>query len=168
LATCIFILFNYCVNQDWVQESVLAWLWHHFHLALGSNPQPFDREPSALPLDHSFRYVTCHLNPCNFESFPIFHRLFIPDSKFPQNSLQNFWFSVRDLRLKIFRTSLWRTFRKWWRDWVRSRTFSIRTFLVRPFCSSGFRGWRSSVSKFPIRSWDCLLFGNKEENLLKL
>ncbi len=37
----------------------LAWLWHHFHLAFGdctgSNPQPSDREPSALPLDHGFR-----------------------------------------------------------------------------------------------------------------
>jgi len=42
--------FNYCMNQNWVQESILAWLWNHFHLALGSNPWPFDREPSALPL----------------------------------------------------------------------------------------------------------------------
>ncbi len=57
LATCIFILFNYCMNQDWVQESILAWLWNHFHLALGSNPRPFDHEPSALPLDHSFCYM---------------------------------------------------------------------------------------------------------------
>ncbi len=62
LATCIFILFNYCMNQDWVQESILAWLWHHFHLALGSNPRPFDREPSALPLDHSFCYYILHVN----------------------------------------------------------------------------------------------------------
>jgi len=34
LATCIFFLFNYWMNQDWVQESILAWLWHHFHLVL--------------------------------------------------------------------------------------------------------------------------------------
>jgi hypothetical protein len=25
LSTCIFILFNYCMNQDWVQELILAW-----------------------------------------------------------------------------------------------------------------------------------------------
>ncbi len=66
LATCIFILFNYCMNQDWVQELILAWLWHHFHLALGSNPRPFDHEPSALPLDHSFRYDSMLINAFNF------------------------------------------------------------------------------------------------------
>jgi len=26
--------FNYWMNQDWVQESILAWIWHHFHLTL--------------------------------------------------------------------------------------------------------------------------------------
>ncbi len=41
------------MNQNWVFESILAWLWHHFHLALESNPWPSDREPSALPLDNS-------------------------------------------------------------------------------------------------------------------
>ncbi len=34
LATYILFLFNYLMNQDWVQESILARLWHHFHLAL--------------------------------------------------------------------------------------------------------------------------------------
>jgi len=28
LATYIFFLFDYWMNQDWVQESILAWLWH--------------------------------------------------------------------------------------------------------------------------------------------
>jgi len=42
LATCIFFLFNYWINQDWVQESILAWLRHHFHLALdGIEPTTF-------------------------------------------------------------------------------------------------------------------------------
>ncbi len=27
LATCIFFLFNYWMNQDWVQVSILAWLY---------------------------------------------------------------------------------------------------------------------------------------------
>jgi len=31
-ATQIFL--NYWMNQDWLQESTLACLWHHFHLAL--------------------------------------------------------------------------------------------------------------------------------------
>ena len=38
------------MNQDWVQESILAWLWHHFHLVLRDlNPRSFDRESSLLP-----------------------------------------------------------------------------------------------------------------------
>ncbi len=42
LATCIFFLFTYWMNQDWVQESIPARLWHHFHLALdGIEPMTF-------------------------------------------------------------------------------------------------------------------------------
>ncbi len=41
------------MNQNWVQKSILAWLWHHFHLVQwmrqDSNPQPIDREPNSLP-----------------------------------------------------------------------------------------------------------------------
>jgi hypothetical protein len=49
----------------------LTWLWHHFHLALdwtgiAINPRPPDREPSALPLDHSFRLMM------SVKSFSIF------------------------------------------------------------------------------------------------
>jgi len=29
----VFFLFS-IMNQIWVQESILEWLWHHFHLAL--------------------------------------------------------------------------------------------------------------------------------------
>ncbi len=25
------IFFNYWMNQDWVQDSILAWLWHYLH-----------------------------------------------------------------------------------------------------------------------------------------
>ncbi len=42
-------------EPDLAARIILAWLWHHFHLALESNPRPSGREPSALPLDHSFR-----------------------------------------------------------------------------------------------------------------
>jgi len=34
LATYIIFLFNHSMNQDWVHELILAWLWHHFHLVL--------------------------------------------------------------------------------------------------------------------------------------
>ncbi len=40
------------MNQNWVQELILAWLLTHFHLVFwirrDSNPQPSDREPSSL------------------------------------------------------------------------------------------------------------------------
>jgi len=50
----VYFLF-YIMNQNWVQELILAWLWHHFHLALdGDQTQDSDHEPSALPLEHSF------------------------------------------------------------------------------------------------------------------
>jgi len=47
------------MKQNWVQESIQAWLWHHFHLVLDGDrtPQPSDLEPSALLLDHSFRFT---------------------------------------------------------------------------------------------------------------
>ncbi len=39
---CFSTFFNYWMNQDWVQESILAWLWHPFHLALdGIEPRTF-------------------------------------------------------------------------------------------------------------------------------
>ncbi len=50
------------MNQNWVMELILAWLWHHFHLAFESNPRPSDRELSALPLDHSFRLIKLIFN----------------------------------------------------------------------------------------------------------
>jgi len=82
--------FNYFMKQDWVQESILAWLWNHFHLALGSNPQPFDREPSALPLDHSFR-LSWHFIVMNQKiepnHFPIFLDNFFRFAFFTWHSL---------------------------------------------------------------------------------
>ncbi len=54
LATCIFPVFN-TINQNWVHESILAWLWPHFHVVLwmrwDSNPQPFDSESSQSLTD---------------------------------------------------------------------------------------------------------------------
>jgi len=46
------------LNQDWVQESILAWLWHHFHIALigwDSNPQPSNFVSSLLTTRSDFR-----------------------------------------------------------------------------------------------------------------
>jgi len=34
LANCIFVLFIHWMSQDRVWQSILAWLWHHFHLGL--------------------------------------------------------------------------------------------------------------------------------------
>jgi len=28
------VVWFYWMNQDWVQELILAWFWHHFHLVL--------------------------------------------------------------------------------------------------------------------------------------
>ncbi len=42
----------YQVNQNWVQDSILAWLCPHFHQVVwmrqDSNPQPFHRDSSFL------------------------------------------------------------------------------------------------------------------------
>ncbi len=53
-----YLYFLSFLYQNWVLGSILAWLWHHFHLASESNPRPSNREPSALPLDHSFRRIS--------------------------------------------------------------------------------------------------------------
>jgi len=31
---CLYFSYFSVMNQNWVQESILAWLWHHYHLAL--------------------------------------------------------------------------------------------------------------------------------------
>ncbi len=50
---CGYLYFPYFqMKQNWVQESILAQLWPHFHLLSRlrweSNPQPFDGELSLL------------------------------------------------------------------------------------------------------------------------
>jgi len=40
LSAYIFFLFNQRMNQDWVQELILAWIWHHFHLVLDERFEP--------------------------------------------------------------------------------------------------------------------------------
>jgi len=54
LCPCGYLYFYYfsIMNQNWVQELILAWLWPHFHLVFWMKqdltPQPFDCEPSSL------------------------------------------------------------------------------------------------------------------------
>jgi len=47
------------MNQNWVQEWILAWFWTHFNLVYwmrqDSNPQPFDRESSLLTTKPDWR-----------------------------------------------------------------------------------------------------------------
>jgi len=52
------------MNQNWVQESILAWLWPHFHLVFwmrqDQNTQTFDHESSSLttrPVWRIFLYI---------------------------------------------------------------------------------------------------------------
>jgi len=54
----VFFLFS-MMNQNWVQESILALALTPLPSSIGreSNPRPSNREPSALPLDHSFCYA---------------------------------------------------------------------------------------------------------------
>ncbi len=59
LATCIFIIFNYfqLFNEPGLGAGInpgMALTPFPSSIGWGSNPQPSDREPSALPLDHSF------------------------------------------------------------------------------------------------------------------
>jgi len=63
-----FYYFSYfsTMNQNWAQESILAWLWPHFHLVYwlrwDSNPQPFDCELSLLSARPDWRpHVTIYL-----------------------------------------------------------------------------------------------------------
>ncbi len=50
---------SFQMNQNWVQKSFLAWLWHHFHLVYwirwDSNPQPKDRESNLLTTRPNWR-----------------------------------------------------------------------------------------------------------------
>ena len=61
LATYIFCLFIGWMNQDWVQESILAWLWHRLHLVLD---EIWTHDPRFLsrvcyPQDQTFaRHIT--------------------------------------------------------------------------------------------------------------
>ncbi len=48
------------MNQNWIQISILAWLWHHFHhlvywMRQDSNPQPIDRESNLLTIRPDWR-----------------------------------------------------------------------------------------------------------------
>ncbi len=56
LATCIFLSFY---NEPELGVGInpgMAMTPHPSSIEQGSNPQPSDRELSALPLDHSFRF----------------------------------------------------------------------------------------------------------------
>jgi len=56
LATCIFLLFY---NEPELGVGInpgMALTPLPSSIGQGSNPQPSDHEPSALPLDHSFRH----------------------------------------------------------------------------------------------------------------
>jgi hypothetical protein len=48
----IYILQNFQIDQNWVQELILAWVKPHFHLVYwmkrDSNPQLLDHETSLL------------------------------------------------------------------------------------------------------------------------
>ncbi len=59
LATCIFLIF-YFYNESELGAEInpgMALTPLPSSIGLGANPQPSDREPSALPLDYSFRLV---------------------------------------------------------------------------------------------------------------
>ncbi len=54
LATCIFLFFYNEPELGVEIDPGLALTPHPFSIGPGSNPRPSDREPSALPIDHSF------------------------------------------------------------------------------------------------------------------
>jgi hypothetical protein len=56
LATCIFLFFYNEPELGVEIDPDMAFTPLPSSIGRGSNPQPSDHEPSALPLDHSFRY----------------------------------------------------------------------------------------------------------------
>ncbi len=72
----VFFLFS-IMNQNWVQKLILAWLWHHFHLALG---QSHDFDPmkfcSMKNSSHEFlrpwNFAPWKTRPMNFLSHDFF------------------------------------------------------------------------------------------------
>jgi len=61
LATCIFLFFYNEPELGVGIDSGVALTPLPSSIGRGSNPRPSDREPSALPLDHSFRFKQQHL-----------------------------------------------------------------------------------------------------------
>jgi hypothetical protein len=55
LATCIFLIFYNEPELGVEIDSGMALTPLSSSIGRGSNPQPSDYEPSAVPLDHSFR-----------------------------------------------------------------------------------------------------------------
>ncbi len=55
LASCIFLIFYNEPEFGAEIDPGMALTSLPSSIGLGANPQPSDREPSALPLDHSFR-----------------------------------------------------------------------------------------------------------------
>jgi hypothetical protein len=58
LATCISLIFNNEPELGAEIDPCMALTPLPSSIGWGLNPQPSDREPSALPLDHSFRLYT--------------------------------------------------------------------------------------------------------------
>jgi len=56
LATCIFLFFYNEPGLGVEIDPGMTLTSLPSSIGQGSNPQPSDREPSALPLDHSFRF----------------------------------------------------------------------------------------------------------------
>jgi len=61
LATCIFLIFYNGPELGAEIDPGMALTPLPSSIGRGSNPQPSDREPSALPLDHSFCYLAAIL-----------------------------------------------------------------------------------------------------------
>jgi hypothetical protein len=57
LATCIFFFFYDEPELGVGIDPGMAFTPLPSRIGQGSNPRPSDCEPSALPLDHSFRYI---------------------------------------------------------------------------------------------------------------
>jgi len=66
LATCIFLIFYNGPELGAAIDPCMALTPLPSSIGWGPNPRPSDHEPSALPLDHSFRnnftkpYLTCY------------------------------------------------------------------------------------------------------------
>jgi len=111
----IFFLFS-IMNQNWVQKSILAWFWHHFHLALdwtGIKPttfQPWAQCSTARPqlslniiifIAFVFTKVIPEVILLVFWSTTLYVRFTITVKQSHQITLNFFWFLFSSVISKL-------------------------------------------------------------------